>query len=81
MQQLEEKQDKLADEIDEYNKSNCPTPIPVFILDIATRPLPALTPSPFHLPPPPNVHPMTVVATGVGLSTILGVIVFLVLAP
>jgi len=81
LQQLREKQDKLADEIDEYNKSGCPTPIPVPVEDLATRPLPILTPSPIHLPPPPNVSPSTVVATGAGLTMILLFVGAVALAP
>jgi RHS repeat-associated protein len=81
LQQLAEKQDKLADEIDEYNKSGCPTPIPVPVEDLATRPLPPLTPSPIHLPPPPNISPSTVLATGAGLTAILLILGAVVLSP
>jgi RHS repeat-associated protein len=81
LQQLQEKQQNLADEIDDYNKSNCPTPIPVGVEDLATRPLPPLTPSPVHLPPPPNANPRVILGVGASLTTILVIIGAVILSP
>jgi hypothetical protein len=72
LQQLSEKQDKLVKELNDYDQ-NCPSPLPAVITEIATRPVPQLTPSPVNLPPPPNIKPSTAaaVATGITLTTIL----------
>ena len=80
LQQLQQTQDKLADEIDDYNNSGCPTPIPIPVEDLATRPLPPLTPSPIHLPPPPNINPRVVTTVGTGVTGTL-LLIMLVLAP
>ncbi len=55
LDQLRQKQLNLRREINDYNNSNCPDPIPLVVWELATRPLPALSPSPSHLP----VHPLS----------------------
>jgi RHS repeat-associated protein len=56
VKQINDVQRGLRRRIQEYNDRNCPKPIPVPALEIATRPSPVLTPSPDHLPefPPPT---------------------------
>ncbi len=76
LQQIENKQVELQQEIDDYNDSDCPSPIPVFVYDVATWQVPALTPSPWHLPPPPNLKlNQNTTTTAVGITTlgILGI--------
>jgi RHS repeat-associated protein len=74
LQQLTEKQNTLTKQVDDYNNQNCPSPLPEVVLDLATRPVPTLTPSPINLPPPPNIKPST--AAGVGAGLTLGTILF-----
>ena len=77
-QQLDEKQKTLADEVDEYNNSNCPSPIPTVVTDLATRPLPDLSPgpTPVHIPPPDQktVQGVTTVTFGAAIAWALGVL-------
>jgi RHS repeat-associated protein len=84
LQQLEEKQRKLQREIDEYNDSDCPDPIPAVVTEIAARSLPALSPSPWHLPPPPDITPSTAVDVNSGLAInalgFTGLVLLLILA-
>jgi RHS repeat-associated protein len=67
--QIDQKQRNLRKRIDNYNRSNCPEPIPIAVQDLATRPLPQLSPSPVGLRVPPDAQQMT--ETGAALTTIL----------
>jgi RHS repeat-associated protein len=78
IEQIDVKQRNLRKRIDNYNNSNCPDPIPLPVLDLATRPLPKLRPSPEHLPPPPNAQQMTQI--GAALTSILVMVGSMLLA-
>jgi RHS repeat-associated protein len=59
VKEMAKKQTALNNRINQYNNSNCPDPIPVFAEDMATIPLPAVSPSPAGLPnwTPPTITP------------------------
>jgi hypothetical protein len=49
--------------INDDKNDNCPDPLGAPVTEIALRPIPELTPSPIHLPPPPSPQQVAVALT------------------
>jgi RHS repeat-associated protein len=69
--QIESWQNGLRNRIKDYDDFPCPDPIPLAVQELATRPLPELTPSPTNLPPPPDARMVAAGLTGALLIRII----------